>query len=67
MAKRADFEIKKNLKQMPRVVFDDEPKSGLCSEIGQRKKKCLRKPNLQSLANPANFVEWPTNKEQREN
>ena len=38
---------------MPRVVLDEEFKTGLCVEIRQRQQKCWRKPKVQSLANPA--------------
>ena len=54
MAKRAHFEILQKSKQkMSPVVFNEESKTGLCSEIRQRKRNCQRKPTLQSLANPA--------------
>ena len=38
---------------MPRVVFEEESKTGLSFEIRQPHRKCQRKPTLQSLANPA--------------
>ena len=38
---------------MPHVVSDEESKTGLCLEIEQQQQKYWRKPNLQSLANPA--------------
>ena len=54
MAKEAHFEIfRKNLKYMPRVVFDEESKTGPGFEIGQQQQKCQRKLSLQLLTNPA--------------
>ena len=40
---------------MPRVVFDDESKTGLGFETRKQQRRCQRqrKPTLQSLANPA--------------
>ena len=38
---------------MLRVIFEEESKTGLGFELGQRQQKCQRKPTLQSLANPA--------------
>ena len=43
------WEFSKNLKCMPHIIFDEEAKTGLNIEIGQREQKCLRKPSLQSL------------------
>ena len=39
MAKPAHFEIKKKLKYMLHVVFDEEFKTGLGFEIGQQQQK----------------------------
>ena len=60
LAKRAHFEmLGKKLKNLPRVVFDEESKSGLDFKIGQRQQTCQRKPNLQSLANPDALFHTP--------
>ena len=54
MAKEAHFEIfRKNLKYMPRVVFDEKSKTGPGFEIGQPQRKCQRRPTLQFMVNPA--------------
>ena len=41
------------LKKNDPCFFDEEPKTGLCFEIGQPQQKCQRKPTMQSMANPA--------------
>ena len=38
---------------MPRVIWAEEPETGLWFEIGPRQQKRQRKPSLQSMANPA--------------
>ena len=55
MVKQAHFEgFQINLEFMPRVVFDEKSKTGLCVEIGQRQQNVsVCKPSLQLLANPA--------------
>ena len=51
-AKQAQLGIFKKI-YMPRVVFDERSKTGLGSEIKEQQRKCWRKLNLQSIANPA--------------
>ena len=55
MAKRAHFEIfQKNLKYMPRIVFDEKSKTCLSLESDSESKNAsIIKTSLQSLANPA--------------
>ena len=40
-------------KNTPHVVFNEEPKTGLGFEIGQRQRTFWHKPKVNSLANPA--------------
>ena len=43
---RSFFNFTKNPKNVPRVVFREEFKTGLGFEIRHRQQKCLRKPNI---------------------
>ena len=50
---RAHFSTFQQNKKTTPVFFDGKSKTGLGFEIGQPQQKCQRRPNLQSMANPA--------------
>ena len=47
---------------MPRVVFDEELKTGLCSKIGQQQQKCQRKPAVKEIILDYSLDELERNK-----